>query len=1357
MFLAFACQDHEIECILVRQYSSEADGEYTKMVDIDTSTTMYEATGLTSDENQRYSQSICLVNGHSYNISYSDSRRRGWQFGSYFFITFEDRRLYMSDFAVDNGYFNHTGGYDIFNFSLNFNSDESTQWYYTDVPQDHNYWARDTYTLTDDWKLASPGEFPPYTAVTRYYRLTGTFHDRDHIPFLTTTLRCASGFIYYAQGKEIYRHHMPEGLVTGTTPALEVHEPIFVTASSNKFVHPENGTYVLAFEIHMPLGSIGVADPFLCYSYFGNPGIEADMGSNMFYHGTPAFTCSGSTFDTIDKVFDENSSTSFTIWGDVDKALTYTFDDSRAECLNYYSISVGPDYTFGGPKEWKVYGSNNNEKWDLLDYQTGITFTTSHERKYFSLRTNTKAYNQYRLEVLDSTPAIFGDYSHDVFLIAEWSGYIGVFELPLAARFLTLPNYHFTLLKGYSSIDTIPYCERNDVDFVVSPSLPEGITFDPFDGRILGVPTVSSPLTTYTLTATNEGGDISINFTLEVLEPLCEPGKVPTLFTKIYPQDQIHQCFSLLPTSGNQIESHGDCPENGIDGVYSDWYNATQGIQAFYRCLSPDVYELHLTSFELDNITQPASSWINYSYLNITTLSYTDLNGITYPERVVGQYAYTRLCSPDSNESEDENIATINIGSVNCNADERVVIFEHFATKSANLEGFELYRVDNGQYTLLYSFYGHPTWPFDVVDPYTKTAVCLSYAGYKVVLRHKSIDENNECSRCSGWSTEESIDSGEYTNLDGEVVNGKHPSYMKITALTSSSYNYESELSIDYIIEGENYAVFSNTDGNGRVHIDVPYHEGSSTSDAYSDTDCHYDVVFSLEEAQSPGSCYYGGSYIEMMQNERSCIRGLVATSGTCFLQDVKLDNSHFTITQGDDDCNGVYLQFDIGSYDPLKCYFSRQEYFLYVKPVYNSDLPLQTTIPLSDPIFEKECQGDNSIETYYAYDPFTMLVEEIKHNTICHKDAFASSNAVPPPPGHSYIKLTFSIEKGDIENEPNIAPSALWFKQELEYAIGEWSQVPIRDVYLYGISYNEDEKVNSFTVIVDTAVEYGQDFMLQFNGESDLISSETLLTTISNHLASAYPTYWEGHSLSCTDIDINSTEDTCPETLPQDVDFQYLDGSGVSQTSTLQDVTFSPTIPWYYSYVSVPGSDSYSFDGAVTRYCRPKHYEAVFDAPTDNSLAQQINVPWYDIHFELTMEQQDPRGANIGFRYAVARALSMGVLNDIPSNEHDIETFDVNIYMIKGYSTNGSDVSEETSSTQTYMNTKFFVEVRVRNEEQQTRLYDHLQNDVLDSNSSDGTLDLDFERSFMKGLGSIVGSSYLSNKSIKILNVQKF
>ena len=62
-------------------------------------------------------------------------------------------------------------------------------------------------------------------------------------------------------------------------------------------------------------------------------------------------------------------------------------------------------------------------------------------------------------------------------------------------------------------------------------------------------------------------------------------------------------------------------------------------------------------------------------------------------------------------------------------------------------------------------------------------------------------------------------------------------------------------------------------------------------------------------------------------------------------------------------------------------------------------------------------------------------------------------------------------------------------------------------------------------------------------------------------------------------------------------------------------------------------------------------------------------------------------------------------------------------------------------------MNTKFFVEVRVRNEEQQTRLYDHLQNDVLDSNSSDGTLDLDFERSFMKGLGSIVGSSYLSNK----------
>ena len=57
------------------------------------------------------------------------------------------------------------------------------------------------------------------------------------------------------------------------------------------------------------------------------------------------------------------------------------------------------------------------------------------------------------------------------------------------------------------------------VSWSVSPALPAGLTISQKNGRISGIPTIASPTTTYTVTATNSGGQATASFEMTVSTP----------------------------------------------------------------------------------------------------------------------------------------------------------------------------------------------------------------------------------------------------------------------------------------------------------------------------------------------------------------------------------------------------------------------------------------------------------------------------------------------------------------------------------------------------------------------------------------------------------------------------------------------------------------------------------------------------------------------------------------------------------------------------------------------------------------------------------------------------------------------
>ena len=88
-------------------------------------------------------------------------------------------------------------------------------------------------------------------------------------------------------------------------------------------------------------------------------------------------------------------------------------------------------------------------------------------------------------------------------------------------------NYNsstFNLTKGVTISSVTPtYSGGVANSWSISPGLPLGLTFDSTTGEISGTPTASSPLTTYTITATNAGGSGSTTIAIQIIDPSTIP------------------------------------------------------------------------------------------------------------------------------------------------------------------------------------------------------------------------------------------------------------------------------------------------------------------------------------------------------------------------------------------------------------------------------------------------------------------------------------------------------------------------------------------------------------------------------------------------------------------------------------------------------------------------------------------------------------------------------------------------------------------------------------------------------------------------------------------------------------------
>lgn len=181
---------------------------------------------------------------------------------------------------------------------------------------------------------------------------------------------------------------------------------------------------------------------------------------------------------------------------------------------------------------------------------------------------------------------------------------------------------NFVISEG-ESINITPSFEGDSSNFSISPALPSGLSLNTSTGRIFGTRNSYSPLTSYTVTATNDGGQTSMNLILWV-------NKVPTInFTGEINNITVGQQYTMNSVSINDVDKNNilNPPFNSLNNSFT-WSlvakpsSSNLTISNFTNTNSenirftPDVEGSYLLQLEYDDGLKNAS---NIARIKITT------------------------------------------------------------------------------------------------------------------------------------------------------------------------------------------------------------------------------------------------------------------------------------------------------------------------------------------------------------------------------------------------------------------------------------------------------------------------------------------------------------------------------------------------------------------------------------------------------------------------------------------------------------------------------------------------------------------------------------------------------------------
>ncbi|KAK8811387.1 hypothetical protein WA158_003121 [Blastocystis sp. Blastoise] len=449
-------------------------------------------------------------------------------------------------------------------FNANFLVNDSTTWKYSVESQLDASWTQPTFVDTL-WTPLSSGSFPNPSSITRYYRTSITIPtDLTSYAIYELGVFTKEGVIIYVNGENIYSYNVQEP-ATSTSTAISIQENSLYRRVTGPITTSitNTATLVIAIEIHTSSTPIEL-DEFKAFFIFhyGECIRRTQDGIINSNHGTD-------NTNPMAQAFDDDIQTLW-YYSNIPATLDYTFADDRKEWINAYEVTTGWQWNERRPNSWKIFGTNDNNNWTLLDYKTNVVFTGKRITRRFYLPTNTERFRTYRYEILTVVKNSDGEIAE-----FEWLACNKPIETPT----LAYPESTYKFLKNINSIILEP-TQNGFTDWSITPELSNGLSFDTNSGIISG--TSNNDFTgTFSIKAKHYSNNIEQEFALTLVSYTCASPDIRFDIYRLIGQDSYDgwEKYNIVDST-NTIVFERELLASDYDSTYSikDYFCMPSGL-----------------------------------------------------------------------------------------------------------------------------------------------------------------------------------------------------------------------------------------------------------------------------------------------------------------------------------------------------------------------------------------------------------------------------------------------------------------------------------------------------------------------------------------------------------------------------------------------------------------------------------------------------------------------------------------------------------------------------------------------------------------------------------------------------------
>ncbi|KAK8803561.1 hypothetical protein WA158_001255 [Blastocystis sp. Blastoise] len=550
------CTAPSLPFVLRRIFYSYAYEESWKIfqgTDI-TGTLVHEGAGTTSDDYVSKDYDVCLQLDTIYTLAMYDSYGDGWYDGVYLSINYNDITFLTT--TLNNG---ETAANvpKLQQFTLKMAVAPGTTWKTSTTAQTGTSWTQLSFTDTT-WTSHAHGSFPSISTTTRYYRYTTTLVDTAAYA-LRLSVKTNSGFIVYVNGIEASRVGLPAVSNSNTASLTSETDATWKIVAIPLSVYITSGTdFTIAIEVHSHSSQLTTADVFDAYAT-----TVSSIDGEVILFGATA-TCSvesSNTNDICSNVVDYSDDTKYTFPGNTG-TITIALPNGSKIWFNAYQITFAHDHYKRDPKEWKLYGSEDDGvTWIFLDYIPEF-FRSSTNTRYntFNIPSNRKSFNQIKLDILSN-------YNGDSYTqLAEIRTFVN--SQPLVDPGL---QYASNTINTYTYIYvSVTPISTGIHTFTVTPDLPTGLALNPDTGVISGCLDFAVTSQEYVISAIDAATNAATSFTMTITAIVCEqPTMAQVMIYRSYYSSKNNERAIVYYEDNTQIgtvpEYHGH-ESDGLNG-----------------------------------------------------------------------------------------------------------------------------------------------------------------------------------------------------------------------------------------------------------------------------------------------------------------------------------------------------------------------------------------------------------------------------------------------------------------------------------------------------------------------------------------------------------------------------------------------------------------------------------------------------------------------------------------------------------------------------------------------------------------------------------------------------------------------